>query len=90
MFLSGYCGRLAARYTMSVVVHAYIQYPRCSNVNDIASDTVIQGVHVRGDSNRWSEVLRIQSTASGSGMMLMSQYSTLGDLYQRGMRSILW
>ena len=90
MFLSDYCGRLAARYTMSVVVHAYIQYPRCSNVNDIASDTVIQGVHVRGDCNKWSEVLRIQSTASGSGMMLMSQYSTLGDLYQRGMRSILW
>ena len=86
MFLDDCWGRLASRYTMSVVVHAYTQYPRNADAQSITP--VHQGAHVSG--RKWSEVLRIQSTTSGQGMMLMSQYSLLGDLYQHGMRAILW
>ena len=86
MFLGDCWGQLSSRYTMSVVIHAYTQYPRGTDAQVITPCN--QGAHVRG--REWSEVLRIQSTTTGQGMMLMNQYILLGNLYQRGMRAILW
>ena len=88
MFLEDRHGRLHSRYTMAVAVHVYTEYPGDACTLYIIPETYNQAVHVY--PRRWSEVLLIQSTKTSKGMKLMTQHYILGDLYQRGMHSILW